>query len=156
MLQQLKPIILFITLLLCNASYSQIKLPAGFKFQEKELHVGNIYSDGVYTISIYPYGHDGFELDDLIKNTDKMSVKKPIHTKDDLYIWTGEEEGLYYYQILLPQSLFQLRLSSKINDEKFSYYSKWLLQQVREKRLKPSKYTDGNIYLTDYNGKEHL
>lgn len=148
--------LLLIFLLFSTVSYSQIRLPKEFKFQEKDIHVGSIYSDGIYTISIYPYGHDGFELEDLINNTDRMSVKKPIHTKDDLYISTGKEEDLYFYQILLPESLFQLRLSSKVNDEKFSYYSKWLLEQIREKRKKPSKYTDGNIYLTDYLDKESL
>lgn len=152
----MKNILLLIAILFSMTTYSQIKLPSNFKLIQKEIHVGNIYSDGIYTISIYPFAHDGFELDDLIQNTDKMSVKKPIHTKDDIYIWTGEEDGIFYYRILLPQSLYQLSLSSKVNDEKFSYYSKWLLSQVRDKRKKPSIYTDGNVYLTDYMGKEHI
>jgi hypothetical protein len=145
----MKSIILFILLLFSTAAYSQIKLPSNFKLIEKEIYIGNIYSDGIYTITIYPFAHDGFELDDLIQ----MSVKKPIHTKDDIYILSGEEDGIFYYRILLPQSLYQISLSSKVNDKKFSYYSKWLLNQVRDKRKKPSIYTDGNVYLTDYMGK---
>jgi hypothetical protein len=148
----MKKLILLITLLFSTVAYTQIRLPEKFKIKTKEIRVGNMFTDGKYTFNSYPYAHDGFELDDVIANVDRFFNKKPAKTKDNLYIWTGKSGDTYYYTILLPESLFEFQVSSKKNDEMFSYYSIWLLEQIREKRKLPSEYIDGNLYFTDYYG----
>ena len=150
----MKKLIVLIAILFSTVAYSQIKLPQQFKIKPKEIHVGNVLTDGKYTFSSYPYAHDGFELDDIIANADRFFSKKPLKTKDSLYIWTGKSGDTYYYTILLPESLFEFQVSSKKNDEVFSYYSIWLLEQIREKRKLPSDYPDGNLYLTDYDDNQ--
>lgn len=152
----MKGLLLSFALFVNLTAFSQIKLPKSFKHINQDFHVGSAYTDGTYRISIYPFGHDGFELDDIIESVDKLSTQTYIHTKDNLYIFSGKEDDMYYYKILLPESLFQLQVRSKVNDKNFSYYSEWLLKEVRDKRNKPCKYPDGYIYLVDWTGKEEL
>lgn len=134
----------------CESSNCQIKLPKGFKCILGENHPNESYfTDGQFSFHTYPWGHDGLEgeksIEVIEENYDhKIKFNK---TKDNLFWATGKIDGLYMY-IIITKELFQFTLHSDNNGPQFSYYSKWMLQQIRN-NLNAHR----EIYFTDYKNK---
>lgn len=124
----------------------RIVLPRGFVCTPESNPASQLFSDGRYTFSIYSWGHEGVEEDQLVKTVEQsyehqIKFKK---TATGMYWGTGKVEDMYYYIILIPEKLYQIQVFSKYNDEKFSYYSTWLYNQI-------SNAKDKEFYLVDHN-----
>ncbi len=145
------PLITFIVIILSlSKSYSQIQLPKGFNCVLGENHPNESYfSDGVYSFTSYPWGHDGIYGRDVINTIESNWDHKVkfTQTKDGLYWASGKIDGNYFYSILVDDAL-QYTLQSKKNGAQFSNYSTWLLQQIRN-----NKKSGLDTYYTDYKGK---
>lgn len=138
-----------ITFLIVGVSKAQIKLPKGFHCVLGENHANeSFFTDGTYSFSSYPWGHDGIygqEVIDLLEKNYSNRIKFS-KTKDGLYWATGKVGDFYIYTIIANQAL-QFTLRSKTNDTEFSNYSTWLLQEIRN-NIK----SEHDNYYTDYNG----
>ena len=136
--------------LISETSNCQIKLPKGFRCILGENHPNESYfTDGQFSFLTYPWGHDGLsgkEVIDAIEDIYNHKIKFN-KTRDNLYWATGKIDQNFVYIIVVEQS-FQFTLSSDNNGPQFSYYSKWLLQQIRN-NLKANR----EIYFTDYKNK---
>ena len=139
---------IFLTLL-SNVVLSQVKLPKGFRCVLGENHANEShFTDGTYTFSSYPWGHEGLFGQEVINtieenNNHQIKFKK---TSDGLYWATGKVNGTYLYTLLIDD-VFQYTLRSKMNGPQFSNYSSWLLQQIRNNRK-----SGLDNYYTDYRG----
>jgi hypothetical protein len=140
---------IFLTLF-SNIVFAQVKLPKGFRCVLGEGHANESYfTDGTYTFSSYPWGHEGIYGKEVTETIEKnynnqLQFKK---TNDGIYWATGKVDGGYFYILLIDDAL-QYTLSSKTNGSQFSYYSTWLLQQIRN-----NKKSGLDTYYTDFKGK---
>jgi hypothetical protein len=127
-----------IFILFSTAAFSQIQFPKGFKLikGENDAARDDIYTDGIHAFDT----HQVFVDFSFTRNNDS-SVKYvsdyfgfPFHlTKDSLCWGTGIRQGFYLY-VVITWGGENIELYSKYNDDKFAYYSKWLITTIRNYR----------------------
>ena len=135
---------LFLLIVLFAPFYlnAQIKYPKSFKLIHGESPAGrdDYYTDGKHKISSdTPFQADGMpENSTLAKQAlaDEYGIAFNT-TKDNLFYGTGYSKGSFKYIIVSHSIAFIL--SSRINDESFSKYSKWLLSAIRKEIARGSE-----------------
>ena len=139
----MKKVILIVFLLASITSFSQIILPATFKYVNKNSEGGDYYADGKLTINRACYKCDYGE--NIHEPFVESYYPQAVKTKDNLFIqqihntdWT---RYFYYYTIIIPEDKSAIQLISKTKNKHFTDMCKWMLKQVRAKRA------SGNVYL---------
>jgi hypothetical protein len=119
------------------SAYSQLKFPKEFKLLKGERGSGadDQYSNGKYTFDteITFVDYQGSTKPDSIKRYLTNSFGFSFRTtKDGLFWGTGKDkdDGFYKYIVVTPKKQL-IELYSKYNDSGFSYYSIWLLTNMR-------------------------
>jgi hypothetical protein len=130
-------ILIIVSLLLfTQASFSQLQFPKEFKLIKGENGSGedDIYTDGRYSFDTHTIfrGYDFKKINDSVKQFVSDFFGYPFHISRDGLCWgTGRYSGFYSY-VVVDWSGNLVELYSKYNDEKFSYYSNWLLSTIRQ------------------------
>lgn len=140
--------LLFVMLVINGTKYAsaQISFPKGFKQIKGELGSGldDVYSNGRYDFSTR---REFLTYDEYKTNDDKFrkyvsnAYGFPFsQTKDSLLWGTGRsDDGIFYY-VVVDWGGEAYVLQSYLNDNGFSYYSKWLITSIREYRKKGKEF----------------
>ncbi|MBC9913849.1 hypothetical protein [Chitinophaga varians] len=130
----------FLVLLCTMSALGQAVFPKGFKLIKADNLTGSDdrYSNGkeVFQMHMYFRSYDGDYNwnDDKYKQHIAESTGYPMYrTKDSLLWGTGKVDGYYSYTVIdWHGETFEL--FSQNNDAGFSYYSKWLIEAIRDYR----------------------
>lgn len=144
----------FLCLLCTLTTVGQISFPRGFKLIQGDNISGEFdkYSDGKDVFEAHllfrPYG-DCTWNDDRFKQYVTDAFGFPFYRTQDSLLWgTGKVNGYYSY-VVVNWGGEATELSSRVNDADFAYYSKWLINAIREYRKKgkmfifPGRYNPG-------------
>jgi len=116
-------------------SFSQVIVSNDFTCVYSEIpDRGHGLTNGKITFYI-----DAKSRDLYTKKMENDFLKIYKKTKDNLFYSTGFRDGIYFYEIVIPESLFVLTLSSTKNNTLFNKYSVELLASVRKNRYKESR-----------------
>ena len=133
----MKNILLLIVVCLFKSTIgsTQVLLPNNFKCIFSEIP-GRGYglTNGTYTFYIDAKSRDLYN-----QKMEAEFLSKYSKTKDNLYYSTGFKDRVFFYEIVIPESMFVLTLTSDFNNSKFSEFSKQLLISVRKNRNSESR-----------------
>ena len=136
---------------ICFCGDAQIKLPKGFQCVKGDSYRENFFRSGGLSFNSDAFGSAIDNPSELKGYLQTMCYKNKIefkNTNDGLVWGSGAYINKWIYVVGVPNQKLVFTLNAAINDTAFSYYSKWLLGQIRY------NITMGNeLYFADYKGR---